>query len=58
MSSGLIEVLSGGAGCTVQDAGRFGHRRGGIALAGFLVPPLADAVNALVGNAAGAACLE
>lgn len=58
MSGGLIEVVSGGAGCTVQDAGRFGHRHGGLALAGFLVPPLAEAANALVGNSAGAACLE
>lgn len=58
MADALIEVVSGGPGCTVQDAGRVGQRHGGIALAGALVPPLADAANALVGNPAGAACLE
>lgn len=58
MSGGLIEVVSGGPGCTVQDAGRVGHRHGGLAQAGFLAPPLAEAANALVGNPAGVACLE
>lgn len=58
MSGGLIEIVSGGPGWTVQDAGRIGHRHAGIAQAGCLVPPLACAANALAGNPAEAACLE
>ncbi|MEX8494490.1 biotin-dependent carboxyltransferase family protein [Sphaerotilus sp.] len=58
MPDGLIEVVSGGPGCTVQDAGRFGHRHEGVAQAGWLVPPWADAANVLVGNPAGVAGLE
>jgi allophanate hydrolase len=58
VSGGLIEIVSGGPGCTVQDAGRFGHRHAGVAQAGWLVPPWADAANALVGNPVDAAGLE
>lgn len=58
MSGGLIEIVSGGPGCTVQDPGRFGHRHEGVAQAGWLVPPWADAANALVGNPVDAAGLE
>lgn len=58
MPQGLIEVESGGPGGTVQDAGRVGQRHSGIALAGCLVLPLAEAANALVGNPVGSACLE
>jgi len=58
VSGGLIEVVSGGPGCTVQDAGRVGHRHAGVAQAGWLVPPWADAANVLVGNPVDAAGLE
>jgi allophanate hydrolase len=57
-SGGLVEVRAGGLGCTVQDAGRVGHRHEGVALAGCLDLPLAEAANVLAGNAAGTACLE
>ena len=54
----LIEVLEGGLGATVQDAGRPGHRRIGVALSGALDPLWLACANALAGNAAGAAALE
>ncbi|MDZ7811615.1 MAG: biotin-dependent carboxyltransferase family protein [Ideonella sp.] len=53
-----LRVLSGGTGCTVQDAGRLGLRHQGIPAAGWLDAPLAHAANALVGNAPGSAGLE
>lgn len=53
-----LRVLSGGAGCTVQDAGRTGLRHQGIPTAGWLDAPLAHAANALVGNSPDAAALE
>ena len=56
--SGLITVLQPGLGTTIQDAGRFGHRHEGIPQAGWLDAPLAEAANALVGNAGGEAVLE
>jgi len=56
--NGLVEVLAGSPGCTVQDAGRFGHRHQGIPLAGWLDRPLAEAANALLGNPPDAACIE
>lgn len=58
MNGGALEVLQGGAGCTVQDAGRLGHRHEGVARSGWLDPWLAGAANALVGNPPGAAGLE
>jgi allophanate hydrolase len=58
MSGGWLAVLRGGAGCTVQDAGRLGHRHEGVARAGWLDPLLAGAANALVGNPPEAAGLE
>lgn len=54
----ILRVLSGGAGCTVQDAGRHGQRHQGIPSAGWLDAPLAHAANALVGNTPDAAALE
>ena len=45
---GRLEVVRGGAGCTVQDAGRVGHRHEGVALAGWLDGWMAGAANALV----------
>ncbi|TDM08930.1 MAG: hypothetical protein C4K60_06095 [Ideonella sp. MAG2] len=53
-----LRVLHGGAGCTVQDAGRTGLRHQGIPTAGWLDAPLAHAANALVGNVPDAAALE
>lgn len=55
---GTIEILQPGIGTTVQDAGRAGHRHEGIPLSGWLDAPLAEAANALVGNAGGQAVLE
>ena len=56
--AGLIEVVQPGIGCSVQDRGRPGHRHQGIPAAGWLDAPLAQAANALVGNASGLAVLE
>ncbi|MEY4121892.1 MAG: KipI antagonist [Pseudomonadota bacterium] len=55
---GLIEILQPGIGTTIQDRGRAGHRHEGIPLSGWLDAPLAEAANALVGNAGGEAVLE
>lgn len=55
---GLIEVVQPGIGTSVQDPGRMGHRHQGIPTAGWLDAPLAQAANALVGNANGLAVLE
>jgi biotin-dependent carboxylase-like uncharacterized protein len=56
--AGLIEVLDGGLGVTLQDGGRPGYRRYGIALSGALDPVWLACANALVGNPPGAAALE
>lgn len=56
--AGLIEVLDGGLGTTLQDGGRPGYRRYGIALSGALDPVWLACANALVGNAPGTAALE
>ena len=56
--AGLIEVIDGGLGNAIQDAGRFGHRHQGLAVSGYLDRPLADCANTLVGNAPGTACIE
>lgn len=56
--AGLIEVIDGGLGNAIQDAGRLGHRHQGLAVSGYLDRPLADCANALVGNPPDAACLE
>ena len=57
-STGMMEVVQPGIGTTVQDRGRAGHRHEGIPLSGWLDAPLAEAANALVGNAGGEAVLE
>ncbi|HET9314153.1 MAG TPA: 5-oxoprolinase subunit PxpB [Vicinamibacteria bacterium] len=54
----VIEVLDGGLATTVQDGGRAGHRRFGVAQAGALDAPAAQAANAAVGNAPDRAVLE
>ncbi len=56
--AGLIEVLDGGLGTTLQDGGRPGYRRYGIALSGALDPVWLACANALAGNPPGAAALE
>jgi 5-oxoprolinase (ATP-hydrolysing) subunit C len=56
--AGRLRLLSGGLGCSVQDAGRRGLRHQGIAPAGWLDGPLAECANALLGNAPGSACIE
>lgn len=56
--SSAIEVLQGGLLTTVQDLGRFGWRRHGVASAGAMDPPALRAANLLVGNPPGAAALE
>jgi biotin-dependent carboxylase-like uncharacterized protein len=54
----VIEVLDGGLATTVQDAGRPGYRRLGVALSGALDPIWLACANALAGNDADAAGLE
>ena len=49
---GLIEVIDGKIGNSIQDAGRFGYRHMGITVSGCLDSVLARCANALVGNAA------
>lgn len=56
--NGLLDVLDGGLGNSIQDAGRFGYRHMGIAVSGFLDPCFAHCANALLGNPLTAACLE
>ncbi len=53
-----VEVVEPGLLTSVQDAGRFGHRRLGIAWAGAMDGPALAAANAAVGNEPGAAGLE
>jgi antagonist of KipI len=51
-------VLSAGFQTTVQDCGRFGFRKLGVALAGALDPVSLRLMNLVVGNDQGAAGLE
>jgi biotin-dependent carboxylase-like uncharacterized protein len=53
-----LRVEACGPGLTVQDAGRFGLRRYGVAWAGAADRARHALANALVGNPAGAAALE
>jgi KipI family sensor histidine kinase inhibitor len=53
-----VEVIDGGLLTTVQDLGRFGHRRQGVAWGGALDVPALRGANLLVGNGPGAAGLE
>lgn len=56
--SGWLDVIDGGIGNSIQDAGRFGYRHMGIATSGFLDPIFAACANALAGSGDGAACIE
>ena len=58
MKQGLIEVIDGGLGNSIQDAGRFGFRHMGITVSGCLDPMFARCANALVGNAPDCAGIE
>ena len=60
MMPGLIEVVDGGIGNSIQDVGRIGYRHMGITVSGALDAYLARCANALVGNApqADCACIE
>ncbi|GAA5481360.1 5-oxoprolinase subunit PxpB [Haloferula sargassicola] len=55
---GPIEVLDPGAMTTIQDEGRPGFRRWGVAPGGAADPVAMAVANAMAGNAAGAAVLE
>ena len=56
--SGLLEVIDGGIGNSLQDGGRFGYRHMGITVSGALDPLLARCANALVGNSPDCAVIE
>jgi allophanate hydrolase len=59
--SGLIEVVDGGIGNTIQDSGRFGFRHIGLSVSGCLDAYLARCANALAGNSVDSenpACIE
>jgi biotin-dependent carboxylase-like uncharacterized protein len=51
-------VIEGGLLTTVQDLGRFGHRRHGVPWGGAMDAPALRAANLLVGNTPDAAALE
>jgi allophanate hydrolase subunit 2 len=53
-----LRVLAPGLLTTVQDLGRTGYQRLGIAVGGALDPLSLRAANALVGNTPGAGALE
>jgi len=53
-----IRVAASGLLTTVQDLGRVGHRRHGVAVGGAVDPLSLRVANILVGNAPGAAALE
>ncbi|MEO8411545.1 MAG: biotin-dependent carboxyltransferase family protein [Propionivibrio sp.] len=54
----LLEVVNGGFGNSIQDAGRFGFRHMGITVSGCLDRQLARCANALVGGDEANACIE
>jgi KipI family sensor histidine kinase inhibitor len=54
----LLEVVDGGLLTTVQDLGRWGHRRWGVAGAGAMDRRAFAEANRIVGNPGGAAGLE
>lgn len=57
MSAALI-VTAPGTGASIQDRGRFGHRRIGVPWSGTLAPELLAIANRLVGNADDAPAIE
>lgn len=57
MSATLI-VTAPGTAASIQDRGRFGHRRIGVPWSGTLAPDLLTIANRLVGNQDGAPAIE
>jgi biotin-dependent carboxylase-like uncharacterized protein len=58
MSDGRLHILAGGLATTIQDLGRYGFQRLGVAPAGALDAQALRLANALVGNMPGEAGLE
>jgi biotin-dependent carboxylase-like uncharacterized protein len=58
MTAAALRIISPGLSTTVQDLGRSGFQRLGVAVGGALDPISLRAANALVGNPAGAGALE
>lgn len=56
--SAALEIVSAGASASLQDTGRFGHRRIGVPWSGALDPALLAIANRLVGNAADTPAIE
>ena len=56
--SGAVEFVDAGAGVSIQDAGRSGHRDIGVPLAGAADPLLLACANALLGQREDLAALE
>jgi biotin-dependent carboxylase-like uncharacterized protein len=56
--TGSVEFIDAGAGVSIQDVGRFGHRDIGVPLAGAADSVLLACANALLGLSADAAGLE
>jgi 5-oxoprolinase (ATP-hydrolysing) subunit C len=56
--SGVLEFIDAGAGVSIQDLGRSGHRDIGVPLAGAADPVLLACANALLGQAEDLAALE
>jgi biotin-dependent carboxylase-like uncharacterized protein len=54
----MIEVLSSGLYTSIQDMGRFGHRRYGVPVSGAMDSYSAKLANKLLGNSDDAAVLE
>ena len=54
----MIEILEPSGHATVQDTGRYGHRRVGIGTSGAMDAPALATANILVGNAPNAAAIE
>jgi 5-oxoprolinase (ATP-hydrolysing) subunit C len=54
----VIEILTSHAFNTIQDLGRVGARRFGVSTSGAMDPVALAAGNAVLGNEAGAACIE
>ena len=56
--NGAVECIDAGAGVSIQDGGRSGHRDIGVPLAGAADPVLLACANALLGQPAASAGLE
>jgi biotin-dependent carboxylase-like uncharacterized protein len=56
--SGVLRAIEPGLHVTLQDSGRYGWRRFGVAVSGAMDPPSLALANALVGNPPDTAALE